>query len=717
MDVVKWIEYGVFLLVEPGIVVLTLLMAATKRRRQKLLDVLTGRPGLVYPMDTLTRSARLSYCCAFGATAFLVYAILLERKFAIEYNGPISLKSLIAVLSMFMYGMTFFPVFASLALGTAFSYSLGSLYVWMFLALEIYKVAECQMDGLSRTLLLVRALPSLLCLSYLSISLPLRFGIACYRGQYVLPAVDLPPTTETLEDIKESYQGAHVRALLKKPEQNKAVFGLKNKIKGMIVNKFNELIYHKQTGFRYSSRLMSVMFVATCVIYVLTVEILVRLIILFSMMTDIIESLLGFLDDEESDEESAAEENLELAKTLSDILLWSLIVAISLACITSIINILHMMSSFRTNLYALYRGDNSHIPPASTKSAPSLCINDFISCLPKAYLISSVILFIICLIVAVFILVLMEGYTDWLVNKVLQVWPSVLVAIGLVIVQKLLATFLFLQDRGQHLRLDNRNFFFIFTYFMFFYNIFLGLVSCLLRIIKAMMVGTLFLARLDNSTLPRKFEFFDPGFAAYQGYIHMEAAHTHPVVNVFLRLLISLSKSRATQKEKYSLVDMPDADDTTKLELKASEAIDKRPVNIAARFNWHVTYTLLHNPTVRLYRKGFMQALKIAQRDGLKVPISDKPITNFDLVKTQEEREKERQEEIQRIQSEQQGKKDGFSILNFKKNINSNSGQKEGKSKKKGLSWFRGKKNSEETQTSVSFDEKESENLEKQTVA
>ena len=56
-----------------------------------------------------------------------------------------------------------------------------------------------------------------------------------------------------------------------------------------------------------------------------------------------------------------------------------------------------------------------------------------------------------------------------------------------------------------------RRLYFNFTYFMFFYNIFLGLVSCLLRILKAMFVGIVFLSRLDNSTLPRRFEFIDPG--------------------------------------------------------------------------------------------------------------------------------------------------------------------------------------------------------------
>ena len=59
--------------------------------------------------------------------------------------------------------------------------------------------------------------------------------------------------------------------------------------------------------------------------------------------------------------------------------------------------------------------------------------------------------------------------------------------------------------------LCGRSVYFNFAYFMFFYNIFLGLISCLQRILKAMFVGIVFLSRLDNSTLPRRFEFFDPG--------------------------------------------------------------------------------------------------------------------------------------------------------------------------------------------------------------
>ncbi|GFO22692.1 stimulated by retinoic acid gene 6 protein homolog [Plakobranchus ocellatus] len=167
-------------------------------------------------MDTLTRSSRISYCCAFGATAFLVYKILLEQKFAINYDGPVSLQTLIAIVSMFIYGMVFFPVFACLALSSAFSFGLGSLYVWMFFAVDLYKVTECDLTMKGRILKIVQALPSLTSLSYLSISLPLRFIVCCYYKKYfVAPDVKV---WESLEDIKGSYQGLHVRKLLRKPD-------------------------------------------------------------------------------------------------------------------------------------------------------------------------------------------------------------------------------------------------------------------------------------------------------------------------------------------------------------------------------------------------------------------------------------------------------------------------------------------------------------------
>ena len=46
---------------------------------------------------------------------------------------------------------------------------------------------------------------------------------------------------------------------------------------------------------------------------------------------------------------------------------------------------------------------------------------------------------------------------------------------------------------------------------MLFFNIFLGLVSCLVRIILGLVLGVVFMQRLSKSTLPRSYERRDPG--------------------------------------------------------------------------------------------------------------------------------------------------------------------------------------------------------------
>ena len=56
-----------------------------------------------------------------------------------------------------------------------------------------------------------------------------------------------------------------------------------------------------------------------------------------------------------------------------------------------------------------------------------------------------------------------------------------------------------------------RNAYHITSYFMFYFNIFLGLISCLLRIIKSVIVGVIFLERVQRSLLPKSFEKMDPG--------------------------------------------------------------------------------------------------------------------------------------------------------------------------------------------------------------
>ena len=50
----------------------------------------------------------------------------------------------IAIASMFVYGMVFFPLFSSLAIGSVFSYGLGTLYVWMMSIVQIFRLVELE---------------------------------------------------------------------------------------------------------------------------------------------------------------------------------------------------------------------------------------------------------------------------------------------------------------------------------------------------------------------------------------------------------------------------------------------------------------------------------------------------------------------------------------------------------------------------------------------
>lgn len=56
-----------------------------------------------------------------------------------------------------------------------------------------------------------------------------------------------------------------------------------------------------------------------------------------------------------------------------------------------------------------------------------------------------------------------------------------------------------------------RRVFFNFHYFSTFASIAVGVVSCLLRIVKSFAFGVWTVPRLDQSTLNRYFERFDPG--------------------------------------------------------------------------------------------------------------------------------------------------------------------------------------------------------------
>uniref|UniRef100_A0ACB8ETE9 Uncharacterized protein n=1 Tax=Sphaerodactylus townsendi TaxID=933632 RepID=A0ACB8ETE9_9SAUR len=94
---------------------------------------------------------------------------------------------------------------------------------------------------------------------------------------------------------------------------------------------------------------------------------------------------------------------------------------------------------------------------------------------------------------------------------------TVAIVIGLLVLQIVTATRFFLQpkilanDKEKPLALDNRKAFHNFNYFFFFYNVLLGLSTCLVRLFCSVLVGTWLIARIDRTIMPKGYEAADMG--------------------------------------------------------------------------------------------------------------------------------------------------------------------------------------------------------------
>lgn len=582
-------------------VICTLILAFTEKRVHRCLECLSGRPSVVFPMDVMGRSNRFSYAAAFGATASLCANVIFYQLYAVEISGPAFLRVFATLLSMLIYGLDYLPLFTALTANSTLGYGIATLYAWALTTITFMRNFWCDFTVTEALVVVARNLPELLCHLYLSVSCPVRFVRSIWRKRNYRLAVDVEDDEDIFEAIRRSYQGLHVRKLFKPPpEPPKPTTGVKEKVKSVIVAIYHKVFYKRLPNFRYSARMLSVSVVGFLLIYEAYVELLVIIVGYGHLIFYYIDLIISETDD-------------EYTQSILGIVIYfvyatyiSLITSLTIAFVVGCIMILHTLASYRNLLLGLYKGDNGHLTPKSEKSNSTLLVGSMryagyqVAYVAWGYFIQFLVLFLVAIVLAVIIMLIINGIYDWLLTILNNVWPVLLTSLLINIAQKLMAIFAFLQERGKVLALNNRRVFFVVVYFMFFYNIFLGLVSCLLRILKAMALGTLFLPRLDHSTLPRKFQWFDPGFDAFCGFMHMENAHTHPVVLTFISLVEAeiLEKKRAKKEQSVETIE------NGTMMIKHN-----RRINTVARFKWKLAYTLIKNPQLFINRKDAMMQI------------------------------------------------------------------------------------------------------------
>ncbi|XP_012938553.1 uncharacterized protein LOC101859371, partial [Aplysia californica] len=234
-------------------VVIVLILCCTQKRRNLVLHVLKGRPGLVYPMDLTRRSHRISYACAFGSTVYLIVAGIFSNFRAFHFDGPLVLNTVILLISVLIFGIVYLPVFLCLTLGSIYGFVLGAAYTWMLTAVQLIRMSQCDYDKKTRIVLIMRNLPPCLCLFYLSCSLFGRTVQAFRSRQFGVGTIERRVQDEKMEDILESTPGKRVRILLtpsrrleKKPEAS-----------SRLLTVVQELTYRWEPDFKYSARILS----------------------------------------------------------------------------------------------------------------------------------------------------------------------------------------------------------------------------------------------------------------------------------------------------------------------------------------------------------------------------------------------------------------------------------------------------------------------------
>ncbi|XP_035385508.1 stimulated by retinoic acid gene 6 protein-like isoform X3 [Electrophorus electricus] len=188
-------------------------------------------------------------------------------------------------------------------------------------------------------------------------------------------------------------------------------------------------------------------------------------------------------------------------------------------------------------------------------------------------------------------LILKDGFFYWLHSLVLLV-SNFFIVMGLLMMQVLLVRFFFLQDKlspedqQKPLALNNRKAFHNFNYFFFFYNVILGVGSCVLRLFANSFVGLLLVSRIDRTIMPRGYELMDKGYRTWIGMIMADHYHSNPIMVCFCHLLLKLSVEKQRDSKTYSRLN----------------STSGSPTEGRARARWLLVYTLLRNPKLVLLR-------------------------------------------------------------------------------------------------------------------
>lgn len=610
--------------------VLFLLVMSFVEKRKYRLKCCNGRPGVIVPVNLLdSYENRFGNALAFGVTTSSCLNVLIgDVKYVLGTSWGSIIDSSPGFVSIFfkmiatiLIAIAAYPLFVCMRIphkrgGSIF----GIFYCILWLSLQGYRfgvfsnrcLASSRLGSAAKRIMALQVcgeLPQTICLFILLLKFMLVLVKAVQRRAEVQGDLE-----DIYDDFQEGYMFKHVQSLVKhvplsstaKVDEN-AKPGLKDKI------------YKWKPEFQYSTRVIAAFMVSGIILYLLTLYLLY----ICWYYIDFVLGAFAKTETFESYVKSIFPNDRNIVETVRTYLrIWTVCfyVAIIFSTIKTVLVFLNMLAWYRGHIMRLRRGDRSWLPssirtlnasPSSLVAASMKYAGFQVAYASWGYIMFAILIWIILsIVVSMLFYPLFHGQSSPLLRLLYNFWPGLLISLVVAYSQRLAAMFIFLQQRGKIISIDNRNAFHVTSYFLFFFNIFLGLISCLLRIFKGMVVGVLFLERVQKSILPRSFEKIDPGYFAYIGYILTEHAHANPVLCVFFYLFRQHAKSKnKVARRSFHNMQYKELDE---LSLKNCDIEAEEKCRTGAQYEsrwkiirnrWNLAYTLVNNPSLAEYRK------------------------------------------------------------------------------------------------------------------
>ncbi|KAL4668738.1 hypothetical protein H8957_010971 [Semnopithecus entellus] len=566
------------------ILILSFLQRREHRRQRDDTSYLLGnRFGIIMPLDFVgTFSNRWSYGIAFGATANKVMFLFSEGYQPLQI--PQWAQAFELLIGGIEVGLSHFPFFACLSSEFQLVSSiLGFCYSLIWFAVTVLQVSQCphgQFVGKYETLMFYW--PSLLCLAFL-LGRFLHMFVKALR-------VHLGWEFQVEEkSVLETHQAEHVKQLLRtpRPQEKKKSW-------------FQTRIYEWDPCFQFPSRMIGTIVLAFICLYLfIVIEFCVFVYVRdeLDVFENKLESYITF-----TNHSGVLTPVILQVKELISVTKGVWVATILPASLTCVSYLFHILVCYRKHIKRLWAGDKHFLPlkfhnPASSASVVAIARYSGwqIAYILWGYLIIHVVQSL-CGMAIMYGLVLPIVHNRGL--EMLQGLGigvlTISIVVGLMILQMWIAASFFLQpklgtaDKQKPLALNNRKVFHNFNYFLFFYNVLLGLGACLSRLLISCLLGTWLIARIDRTIMQNGYEGADMGFSAWIGMLYVDHYHTNPVLVSFCHILITNHKEKKLQQ-------------TTKYWCLNHSAGPR--VSARSRTRWFLLQTLINNPRLIIHRK------------------------------------------------------------------------------------------------------------------